>query len=734
MATEKSSSRSWMSDAAIYQIYPRSFKDSTGSGLGDIAGITQQMDYLERLGIEAIWLSPFYPSPHVDGGYDVADYCDVDQRLGSLDDFDDMIAAAHTRGIKVIVDIVPNHSSNQHPWFKAALAAGPGSPERARYIFRDGRGEHGELPPTNWNANFGGPAWTRVADGQWYLHMFTPEQPDFDWSCPEVRAFFCDVLAFWSDRGVDGFRIDVAHGLAKDFDRDDLDQWHLAEGDDMVDDGTHPLWDRNEVHEIYREWRRVFDRYNPPRSAVAEAWVLPERQYLYARPSELGQTFNFEFAKATWTYDDMHAAIEEGLKAAIESDSASTWVLSNHDVPRVATRYALPQIKATRYHQIALDWLLRDGSSYDEDRELGERRARAALLLELALPGSAYVYQGEELGLFEVADIPWAALEDPTATNTRGPKREKGRDGCRVPLPWVAADDPAQGGSFGFSPADADAAPDLMSASFGQSVSVTALQMAQGYLTLLNNGVYKPLRLLREQVNVEQRYERIFSERVCREVMGMMRDVVEEKDGTGKRARIEGVEVAGKTGTAQKADHKAGSYGAKRLASFVGFLPADNPRYLIVVLVDEPTKNQYGGVVAAPVFREIASRAITYSGAIVPDATSQAEKDDKPDKDKGRQRGLKLSRLDVPFLAKEDVQTSRPPSMQQPGHLAKASSRVPDVKGKTVRNAVELFARAGIVPELKGTGTRVVRQSPPPGTAWPKEGENVTYILWLSER
>ena len=252
MAIEKTSSRSWMSDAAIYQIYPRSFKDSTGSGLGDIAGITQQMDYLEQLGIEAIWLSPFYPSPLVDGGYDVADYCDVDPRLGSLDDFDDMVAAAHARDIKVIVDIVPNHSSDQHPWFKAALAAGPGSPERTRYIFRDGRGEHGELPPTNWNANFGGPAWTRVADGQWYLHMFTPEQPDFDWSCPEVHTFFCDVLAFWSDRGVDGFRIDVAHGLAKDLNRDDLDRWHLAEGDDMVDDGTHPLWDRNEVHEIYR--------------------------------------------------------------------------------------------------------------------------------------------------------------------------------------------------------------------------------------------------------------------------------------------------------------------------------------------------------------------------------------------------------------------------------------------------------------------------------------------------
>ena len=234
-----------MSDAAIYQIYPRSFKDSTGSGLGDIAGITQLMDYLERLGIEAIWLSPFYPSPLVDGGYDVADYCDVDPRLGSLDDFDDMVAAAHAHGIKVIVDIVPNHSSNQHPWFKATLAAGPGSPERARYIFR------------------------AVVSAHVYA-----EQPDFDWSCPEVHAFFCDVLAFWSDRGVDGFRIDVAHGLAKDLDRDDLDRWHLAEGDDMVGDGTHPLWDRNEVHEIYREWRRVFDRYNPPRSVPRRGCCL----------------------------------------------------------------------------------------------------------------------------------------------------------------------------------------------------------------------------------------------------------------------------------------------------------------------------------------------------------------------------------------------------------------------------------------------------------------------------
>ena len=448
--TEVNDPSLWWKQAVVYQVYPRSFKDSRGEGLGQIAGVTEKIGYLKELGVDAIWLSPFYPSQLADGGYDVDDYRNVDPKLGTMDDFDALAKAAHADGIKIVVDIVPNHSSNLHEWFKAALAAKPGSLERDRYIFRDGKGPNGDEPPTNWQNHFGGPAWTRVPDGQWYLHMFTKEQPDWNWKNEDVRADFIKTLRFWLDHGADGFRVDVAHGLAKDLDRDDLDRWHLAEGDDMVDDGTHPLWDRNEVHEIYREWRRVFDRYNPPRSAVAEAWVLPERQYLYARPSELGQTFNFEFAKATWTYDDMHSAIEKGLKAAVESDSASTWVLSNHDVPRVATRYALPQIKATRYHQIALDWLLRDGSSYDEDRELGERRARAALLLELALPGSAYVYQGEELGLFEVADIPWDALEDPTATNTHGPKREKGRDGCRVPLPWVAADDPAQGGSFGF--------------------------------------------------------------------------------------------------------------------------------------------------------------------------------------------------------------------------------------------------------------------------------------------
>lgn len=275
---------------------------------------------------------------------------------------------------------------------------------------------------------------------------------------------------------------------------------------------------------------------------------------------------------------------------------------------------------------------------------------------------------------------------------------------------------------------------DLMSTAFGQSISVTGLQMAQGYLTLLNHGVYKPLRLIREDGHVEERHERIFSEKTTREVMDMMRDVVEESDGTGRRARIAGVEVAGKTGTAQKADHRAGTYGNKHLASFVGFLPADNPRYLILVMVDEPARNQFGGVVAAPVFREIAGRTLTYTGILSETRVAGASGGPGAVPASGRQRGLKLAGLDVPYLAKTVDVPRRAPAMQLPGHLARAASRVPDVMGKSVRNAVELFARAGVVPELKGSGSRVVRQSPPAGTAWPEAGTGVDYILWLSER
>lgn len=466
----------WWKQAVVYQIYPRSFKDSSGSGLGDLRGVTQKITYLKALGVDALWLSPFYPSQLADGGYDVDDYRNVDPRLGTMADFDELARTAHQAGIRVVVDIVPNHSSNLHPWFREALKAGPGSPERDRYIFRDGRGENGELPPTNWTAHFGGPAWTRVPDGQWYLHLFTREQPDWNWHNRDVRADFLTTLRFWLDHGADGFRVDVAHGLAKDLDRDDLDDWSVTPAG-LPADGSHPLYDRDEVHEIYREWRKVFDEYDPPAFAVAEAWVNPARQYLYASTEELGQVFNFEFAKADWTRGSLHRAIEEGLAAAGRSRSTATWVMSNHDVPRHATRYALPQVDSHVLHQISRDWTLRDGLTYIENRELGTRRARAAILLELALPGSAYVYQGEELGLFEVADLPWDRLEDPTAFRSNGVFVSKGRDGCRVPLPWTAADSPVRGhpgerygseGRFGFSPSTMVAGPGVAAEDVGK--------------------------------------------------------------------------------------------------------------------------------------------------------------------------------------------------------------------------------------------------------------------------
>lgn len=456
----------WWKQAVVYQVYPRSFKDVNGDGLGDIAGVTEKMDYLKDLGVDAIWLSPFYPSDLADGGYDVIDYRNVDPRLGSMDDFDRMVAAAHGAGIKVIVDIVPNHTADKHVMFQEALAAGRGSAARDRYIFREGRGEHGELPPNDWQSLFGGPAWQQVDDGQWYLHIFAKEQPDLNWKNPDVHEEFKKTLRFWSDHGADGFRIDVAHGLAKDLESTPLEDMPADTVQQVLcHDFTSPLWDRREVHEIYREWREVFDEYNPPRFAVGEAWVVPEHQHLYADTAELGQVFNFEFAEANWDVDEFRSAIRHGLEAAAETDgSTTTWVMNNHDVPRSPSRYGLPQVKGPVYHQLAHDWLLRDGTSYTEDRKLGTRRARAAALMELALPGAVYVYQGEELGLFEVANIPWDRLEDPTPFNTRRNFTDKGRDGCRVPLPWVAddrADDHAGDGS-----ADEGDSPAIVSASW----------------------------------------------------------------------------------------------------------------------------------------------------------------------------------------------------------------------------------------------------------------------------
>lgn len=432
----------WWRQAVVYQIYPRSFADANGDGLGDLPGVLSRADYLAELGVDAVWLSPFYPSALADGGYDVADYRDVDPRLGTLDDFDAMVEALHERGIRVVVDIVPNHTSDLHPWFQEALAAGRGSAPRERYIFRDGKGPRGAEPPTDWVSTFGGPAWERVADGQWYLHNFAKEQPDLNWEHPEVREDFLTTLRFWSDRGVDGFRIDVAHMLTKDLTEPLPSREELAL---IPIDGNHPLIDRDDVHEVYAEWRKVFNAYDPPRTAVAEAWVASHRVPRYASPESLGQSFNFDLLEADFDAAQFRRVVTENLELASRSGSSSTWVLSNHDVVRHATRYGLPPrpAGATESAKHGGDWLRRGGDEALLDRERGGRRARAATLFLLGLPGSAYLYQGEELGLHEVADIPAGRRQDPTFFRSGG--EEIGRDGCRVPLPWAAS-----GASFGF--------------------------------------------------------------------------------------------------------------------------------------------------------------------------------------------------------------------------------------------------------------------------------------------
>ncbi len=451
----------WWRQAAVYQIYPRSFADDNGDGIGDLVGIISRVPYLAELGVDAVWLSPFYPSALADGGYDVDDYRDVDPRIGTLAEFDELVAALHGVGIKVVVDIVPNHSSDRHEWFRAALSAGRGSPERERYLFRDGHGANGELPPNAWPSIFGGSAWERVTEpdgtpGQWYFHLFAKEQPDFNWELPEVHEDFRRTLRFWSDRGVDGFRVDVAHGLKKDLDasHDDLATIHRADLDAF---GSHPLWDRDDVHEVYAGWRRVFDEYDPPRTAVAEAWVHPDRRARYASPEGLGQAFNFELLQAGFDAASFREIIARNLAEAAATGASSTWVFSNHDVVRHATRYGLTvdsgAVGGTPTGAEGKAWLLAGGEPEFVDTALGLRRARAATLLMLALPGSAYLYQGEELGLPEVGEIPDLDRQDPAFFRNTGV--EIGRDGCRVPLPWTAG-----GTSFGFGPAGA-AAPHL---------------------------------------------------------------------------------------------------------------------------------------------------------------------------------------------------------------------------------------------------------------------------------
>jgi len=453
-----SSPTEWWRSAVIYQIYPRSFADSNGDGIGDLPGITERLPHLAALGVDAIWLSPFYTSPQNDAGYDVADYCDVDPLFGTLDDFEVMQNLAHELGLRVIVDIVPNHSSDQHAWFKAALASPEGSPERGRYMFRDGKGENGEIAPNNWESVFGGPAWTRTTNadgtpGQWYLHLFDTSQPDLDWTNPWVREQFRDILRFWLDRGVDGFRVDVAHGMIK---AEGLPDYTPKPGGSMGGSGVSadgvslepgisdhedvaPFWAQDGVHEIYRDWHNVLAEYEGDRVLCAEAWVEPLAKLArWVRPDEMHQAFNFSYLETPWTAQALRRIVDESMAAFEGVGAPSTWVLSNHDVVRHASRLALtaenPQGAGIGPKSAGLP-----------DRAVGLQRARAASALMLGLPGSAYIYQGEELGLPEVIDLPDDARQDPTWFRTNGERY--GRDGCRVPIPWDA-DAPA----YGFSP------------------------------------------------------------------------------------------------------------------------------------------------------------------------------------------------------------------------------------------------------------------------------------------
>ncbi len=430
--SETANDSGWWRDGVVYQVYVRSFADGNGDGTGDIAGLRDRLDYLKDLGVDALWINPWYESPLRDGGYDVADYRKINPRFGTVEEVELLVAEAHERGIRIIADLVPNHTSIDHAWFQEALAAGPGSAARNRYHFLDGKGD-GSEPPSNWSAVFGGSTWEQVDDGQWYLHIFDTSQPDLNWQNEEVRAEFDDVLRFWLDRGIDGFRIDVAHGLVKDMEYPDVENTGAILEVELTE--NHPYWDRDGVHDINRRWRAILNEYDD-RMMVAEAWVAADRLPLYLRPDEYHQSFNFDLLEAEWDAKEFAEIIDRSVSAADKVGAPSTWVLSNHDVMRHASRYGLP--KGTNWRK----WPTQ-GKPEEMDAELGQQRARAAAMITLSLPGSAYVYQGEELGLPEVWDLPEDVLDDPTWE--RSGRTEKGRDGARVPLPWEA-----DGPSYGF--------------------------------------------------------------------------------------------------------------------------------------------------------------------------------------------------------------------------------------------------------------------------------------------
>ncbi|WP_350348527.1 glycoside hydrolase family 13 protein [Agromyces sp. G08B096] len=424
----------WWRTAVVYEVYPRSFRDGDGDGVGDLEGVRQGLPYLSWLGVDAIWFTPWYRSPMVDGGYDVEDYRAIDPTFGTLEDAERLIAEAAQLGIRTIIDLVPNHVSSAHPWFQAALASEPGSDARRRFWFHPGRGPEGADPPTRWKNNFGGPSWSRttLADGrpgEWYLHLFAPEQPDLDWRHPDVAREHEVLLRFWFDRGVAGVRIDSAAHIMKDPE--------LPEDDGSHAPGRHPNLDRDEVHPVYRRWREIADEYDPPRVLVGEVWI-PDRQRFarYLDPDELHTAFNFDLMTRPWDTASYRDSISLMLEAHAPTGAPCTWVLSNHDVTRPVTRFG-------REHS---------GFSFEEkawnvptDLALGRRRAEAAALLVGALPGSLYIYQGDELGLPEVEDLDLAEIQDPMYFRTGG--ANPGRDGCRVPLPWRGQEPP-----FGFSP------------------------------------------------------------------------------------------------------------------------------------------------------------------------------------------------------------------------------------------------------------------------------------------
>jgi alpha-glucosidase len=414
----------WWHHAAIYQVYPRSFRDLDGDGTGDLRGLIAELPYLTDLGVDALWLSPFYPSPQHDSGYDVADPRDVDPRYGTLADARALVEQAHARGLRIIVDLVPNHFSQEHRWFRAALESPPGSAERALFHFRDGRGTDGNEPPTNWVSLFGGPAWTRTTNpdgspGQWYLHLFDSSQPDLNWSNERVREDYLTTLRFWLDMGVDGFRVDVATGLTKDMSYPDVENPEklvMSLRLDLDDPDLAPyrlrlansaFWDRDDLVDVYRSWRQVLDSYSGDRMAVAEANVPPERAGRYVARDALHQIFNFDFLAVPFNAETIVDLVTRTVTNLAEVNAPPTWALSNHDSPRVVSRMG--------------------GGG------IGLRKARALAVLTHALPGGVYVYQGEELGLPD-ADLPDEARQDPVFLRSHG--EQKGRDGARVPLPW----------------------------------------------------------------------------------------------------------------------------------------------------------------------------------------------------------------------------------------------------------------------------------------------------------